>query len=282
MWLMTRFGFYSVTCARKDGNRAGAAIEPGIFQVRARVKAHLENLCDRFPALLGEAEIIETPHNDYRWRIFVARDTWCEIAAYLADDITYDNFKSECGRQMGDQPFGYTAALHDVWATMLGMQRRAPGTDPRGPATSADPFALVREPDWPLVSESVLPSIESIRSAGRGAEPRETPRSARPEAPRKAQADRGKPLPIEATRADLDLLPVIGEPMALVVVDGDKPNTTVGIIERPERWKSDEAAYAAAVQRKRLRLIAHPQFMLCGWDTEARKRCAKARITLVR
>jgi hypothetical protein len=267
MWLMTRYGFYSVTCARQEGNRAGAAVNPGIFQVRARVKAHLENLIDRFPALLGECEILETPTNDYLWRIFVPRDTWCEISAYLADDITYDNFKSECARQVGDQSFGYLPALHDVWSVMGRMQRQAHGTGPYGAgrASSRDGF-------HPL-DYATSARVEPLRPAE---PPREPVRSAKPE------RARGRALPIERTGADLDLLPVVGEPMALVVVDGDHPEHTIGVIERPERWASDAAAYAAAVKRKRLHLIARPRFLLCGWDGESRKRVTKARIPLVR
>lgn len=258
MWYCTKYGFYSVTCARHEGNRAGAAVNPGIFQVRARVKAHLETLIDRFPALLGECKILETPDNDYLWRIFVPRDTWCEIAAYLADDITYDNFKSECARQVGDQTFGYTTALHDVWSVMGRMQRQAHGTGPYGVGA---------------LDRATSARVEPLRPAK---PPPEPVRSAKPE------RVRGRALPIERTGADLDLLPVVGEPMALVVVDGDHPEHTVGVIERPERWDSDAAAYAMAVKRKRLRLIARPRFLLCGWDGESRRRVTKARIPLVR
>lgn len=272
MWLFTRFGFYSVTCARQDGNRPGAAVNPGVFQVRARVRQHLENLIDRFPTLLSECEIVETPRNDYLWRIFVPRETWNEVAAYLADDITYDNFKSECSRQMGDQTFGYATALHDVWSTMGRMQRQAHGTGPYGEG-SATPF----------LSLDARPSIEAPRGEPRvqPAPVKEPVRSARPESPAKG-GPKGTPLPIERTQVGLDLLPVVGEPMALVVVDGDKPSTTVGVIERPDRWNSDEAAYAAAVQRKRLRLVAHPRFLLCGWDAESRRSCVKSRVPVVR
>lgn len=81
MWLMTKHGFYSVT------ERPGV---PGEMQIRARVKEHLENL--PFAVM---PEIISSRLSDYRYRVYVTREQWGQVAVCLAGDIDYTNFKSK-------------------------------------------------------------------------------------------------------------------------------------------------------------------------------------------
>ena len=123
MWLLTKHGFYSVVCARQGDGGYGQPIDEDRLMVRARLQPHLEALKNRFPALLGDAEILAFPGSDYAFRIFVPKTAWVTVAAELADEISYDNFKEEVAR--GSAGDDYEAALHDVWSVMHKLQRRA-------------------------------------------------------------------------------------------------------------------------------------------------------------
>jgi hypothetical protein len=90
--------------------------------VRARVREHLEALKTRFPELLGHCEIHEFAGSDYACRIFVGKDEWSRVASLLADEIDYDNFKSEVARHQGVGGAAYEHALHDVWSVMYRLQ----------------------------------------------------------------------------------------------------------------------------------------------------------------
>ena len=123
MWLFTKHGFYSVVCARKGNGGYGQPIDESRLMVRARLRQHLETLKTRFPVLLGDAAIQVFPGSDYAFRIFVPKTAWATIAAELAAEISYDNFKSEVAR--GSAGDDYEAALHDVWSVMDRLQRRS-------------------------------------------------------------------------------------------------------------------------------------------------------------
>jgi hypothetical protein len=123
MWLFTKYGFYSAVCARKGAGEPHHAVDPDRIMVRARVKAHLQSLQARFPALLAGCEIQEFPHSDYAHRLFVEKSVWTQVVQELADEIDYDNFKSEVARFQGRAGRDYEHALHDVWAVMHRLQR---------------------------------------------------------------------------------------------------------------------------------------------------------------
>ena len=68
MWLFTRYGFYSIACARKSDN----SIDPKLVMIRARLLPHLKNLQQRFPAL-AEVEVVTLPARDYLYRLIVPK-----------------------------------------------------------------------------------------------------------------------------------------------------------------------------------------------------------------
>lgn len=109
MWIFTRYGFYSVSFQK---NR---------MAVRARVRRHLERLVERFPEELQGTGIAVSDHADYRYRIHADRENWVRVVRALAEEQTWGNFKSEVGRFQGYD--GYERALHEVWATMMKLQR---------------------------------------------------------------------------------------------------------------------------------------------------------------
>jgi hypothetical protein len=88
MWLFTRHGFYSVVRDRVDTRHV---------QVRARIKDDLERLSHFAGKVLRVEmpEIIPTPQADYAFRCVIEQEGWVKIAAALAADIDYTNFKGE-------------------------------------------------------------------------------------------------------------------------------------------------------------------------------------------
>ena len=123
MWIFTRYGFFSAVCARQADGGYGAPVDHERIMVRARARAHLEALLARFPDQLGSCEIRESSATDYAFRILVSKSAWSEVMAELARDIDYGNFKSEVARHQGAAGAAYEDALHEVWGTMLTLQR---------------------------------------------------------------------------------------------------------------------------------------------------------------
>jgi len=123
MWLFTQHGFYSAVCARQGDGKKNQPVDPERMMVRARVREHLVNLVERFPGELRNCEILNSAGTDYAYRIFVAKAAWSAVAAKLADETDYDNFKAAVGRQQGSAGSAYLHALHDVWEVMHGLQK---------------------------------------------------------------------------------------------------------------------------------------------------------------
>jgi hypothetical protein len=112
MWLFTSIGFFAVVAHRDD---------PDTLLVRARSRDDLEALRDRhLPAL----EIHEHAGADYRWRATVTRTEWGRVAATLATEIDYPNFKSAVAARQGPDR---AELYHDVWGVMYWLQGRRVG-----------------------------------------------------------------------------------------------------------------------------------------------------------
>ena len=119
MWLFTRYGFFSVACARKHGGRSSQP-DSTLLMLRARQR-HLENLRRRFPALAG-CEVKADTGTDYAYRIIVAKATWSVVVAELVEEQTWSNFKDEGERFLGSGYRDYQEALHTVWDVMARLQ----------------------------------------------------------------------------------------------------------------------------------------------------------------
>lgn len=110
MWVFSKFGFFSVVQAKS---------EPGRVQVRARVKDDLQ----RLSAFASESvaipmpAIITTPHADYAYRIVIEQSDWVKVAAAIAADIDYTNFKSAVHGEANRD-----AAYMQVWSAMNELQ----------------------------------------------------------------------------------------------------------------------------------------------------------------
>jgi len=123
MWIFTKYGFYSAVCARQGDGGHGQPVDPGRIMVRARLRTHIEALKDRFSDLLGDCEIKEFVGTDYAFRIFVDKPVWSQVLVGLADDMDYDNFKSEVARFQRRDGDAYEHSLHKVWSVMYELQK---------------------------------------------------------------------------------------------------------------------------------------------------------------
>ena len=123
MWIFTRYGFYSAVCARQGEGSHGAPIDPARIMVRARLRSHLDALRTRFPETLGALEIREFAGTDYAFRLFVSKADWVDVLSALAEEMDYDNFKSEVARHQGRSGAAYERALHEVWSVMNRLQK---------------------------------------------------------------------------------------------------------------------------------------------------------------
>ena len=97
---------------------------PDIGDIRLRLRDHLESLRKRFPNLLDQAEIRETPEADHAYRLFLPKSVWTRIVADLVEETDYENFKSEVRRHQGPDEAAYEQSLHRVWDVMYGLQNR--------------------------------------------------------------------------------------------------------------------------------------------------------------
>jgi hypothetical protein len=118
MWLMTRYGFVSLACARKDNGRS-REIDPETMMLRARRQEHLEALRVRFEILQAHP-VIETKGTDYRWRLICPKAVASQIVADLVSEMQWSNFKSEAEKTGDDAE--YTEALHRVWSVLRELQ----------------------------------------------------------------------------------------------------------------------------------------------------------------
>ncbi|WLD11902.1 hypothetical protein [Planctellipticum variicoloris] len=123
MWLFARYGFFSAVCARQGAGGHDQPVDPDRLMIRARLKTHLAALFQRFPELLGDADIQHFPGSDYAFRIFVPKPIWGQVLAALNDELDFDNFKSEVAQHQGLAGAAYEQSLHKVWSVMRQLQK---------------------------------------------------------------------------------------------------------------------------------------------------------------
>jgi hypothetical protein len=114
MWLMPRYGFYSIVQK-----------QPGEYHVRSRERQDTENLMTNLP--LTQAQIIESKSSDYAFRIVVKKEDVEAILKFLGETIDYDNFKDKIDQTPDQKHKPY----HEVWG-ILANALGAYGRKPRG------------------------------------------------------------------------------------------------------------------------------------------------------
>jgi hypothetical protein len=56
------------------------------------------------------------PWRDYRYRLIVPETVWLAVAAELAQEQDWSNFKNEVARHQGEAGTDYHAALRQAWS----------------------------------------------------------------------------------------------------------------------------------------------------------------------
>ncbi len=107
MWIHTDEGFLSIVRNNDD---------PSTLIVRARAYDDLLSV--------GNPDgIWFDPTADYPWRTIMPRHEFATVmAAKITDGIDYPNFKSQVANTLGRER---AHLLHDVWATLTGIERIA-------------------------------------------------------------------------------------------------------------------------------------------------------------
>jgi len=109
---MTVTGFYSVVT---DTQRKGRML------IRARTKSDINNLFERHKT---DCPTMEPPTSDdardYRYRLSISQKDWMKLAAKLAGEVTYPNFKMAV-HERADQA-DKKAAYAEIWWTMRRVQ----------------------------------------------------------------------------------------------------------------------------------------------------------------
>lgn len=145
MWLVTKYGFFSVVAHPQDHD---------LVQVRARSR-------DDLVQLRGFAEgrgidvpgivMTSTVDYDYCCRIFMPRPEWTRLGGALATEIDYTNFKW----QVHGEP-ARDAAYLQMWAIMRAYQEQ-----------EADPEPDPDEPVWDDWDEDeVFDFLDTLRDSG--------------------------------------------------------------------------------------------------------------------
>lgn len=101
MWVFTIGGFVSVVREPYEHTEV---------MVRARDKKSLEML-----EFVSGKKAWATPHSDYPYRISVANWDLDKFLKLATEDISYDNFKTAVGANLGKT---YEKALTKVWSAM--------------------------------------------------------------------------------------------------------------------------------------------------------------------
>ena len=112
MWLMTKYGFYSIVQKR-----------PEEYHVRGRERKDIENLVAGVPLL--KSGIKESANTDYGVRIIVGKSDVLAILNFLGENLDYSNFKDKIDRT----PDQARKPYHEVWrvlANALGAYGRKP------------------------------------------------------------------------------------------------------------------------------------------------------------
>jgi hypothetical protein len=225
MWLFTKYGFFSAVCARKGKKgKKGKELDPNLFMIRARIQEHLEALIERFEEL-ADCKIKNSNNTDYRFRIFVPKETWAVVMAALTLEIEYGNFKSAVHATQPHEDGGYTKKLHDVWSVMYGLQTNNYGA------------GIYSRPKY------CGGNSQSDNANGSPA----------------TEADDGGTLSPEYEGTQ----PESTEDVILVL--NQETGSEVVIIWWPELFTTDEEAYATAITDGDAEIVANPEFSRHPW-----------------
>jgi len=122
MWIITRYGFFSVVCPRSKATTGTRQVDATRIMVRARSLAQLDALCTRFPELLRDGVIKESEKADYPWRLTCTKAVWVKCMAVMAEEINYRTFEEICLHKHGAQS-SFLRAMKKTWRAFFRMQQ---------------------------------------------------------------------------------------------------------------------------------------------------------------
>ena len=122
MWAITNFGFFSIV--EKQGDKLEHTLT-----VRARVKADLEQLRDRYLPTLGP--ISEDAGTDYKYRAIAPRLDIASAFSQIVADIDYSNFKNSVAKNQGSER---SHLYHELWDVLHKLQTKETGKPPSAKA----------------------------------------------------------------------------------------------------------------------------------------------------
>lgn len=89
--------------------------------IRARCRKDIFNLYEQNQDLKSLSKPVSDESRDYRWILSVSKNEWIKMAARLACEVRYPNFKSACAKTDQAAKLG---ALHDIWSIRHAEQRK--------------------------------------------------------------------------------------------------------------------------------------------------------------
>ena len=108
MWLITRFGFFSIV--QKPGD--------DFLTVRTRVRDDLKRLREKFLPSLSPT--IKGTGTDYPYRGMVSPENLAEAMRQIALDIDYSNFKNTVHHEQGSVR---ASRYGKVWAALFDLEK---------------------------------------------------------------------------------------------------------------------------------------------------------------
>ncbi len=112
MWIACVDGFFSTVIDK---------MEPGRMLIRARCKRDVQNLYNRYrKACPSMRKPTGDETRDYRWRLSISKRDWVKLAAELASEVDYPNFKSA----VHDRPdqANKNGPYLEIWSTIHAVQ----------------------------------------------------------------------------------------------------------------------------------------------------------------
>ncbi len=119
MWIFTRWGFYSVACARQGDGGHENEIDPHNLIVAATLRSQLEAIQLHLPDLIGNCAIKEHADADFKYQMFVEKNIWSQVMLSLSQELNYDNFRDEMVKEHSMDDTQYLKQLTSVGNILL-------------------------------------------------------------------------------------------------------------------------------------------------------------------
>ena len=114
MWLFTRWGFYSIACARQGDGGNENEINSHSLVIEAFSQQHLEALKAHLPDLIGNSFIQEVAESELRFHMIVDKNIWSQVMLSLSQELNYDDFREEMVQKHSMDDPSYLKAMTDI------------------------------------------------------------------------------------------------------------------------------------------------------------------------